>query len=788
MKTAHNVKLLNGSKQEVSYTGVETVTMPGTDGQGKVFTAGTPIDALDISPDFSGGDMPLEAPEGYVVRSAIIKKPEGAEQVIAKGQTVAGIAGEYVTPGRAKEIILDFSAGLEADYLPQLTGTTALDDTYGYFIRVEGGTPLTVGDTYLVAWDGTAYTCAAQDASALMDGAVCVGNATAFGLTGSDEPFVAAYLQGGFSVVALTDTEPTEHTVRIYQVSEDQTVTAEGDERWSEVTVKKPEGLVPENIVKDVEIAGVVGAFEAADTAGLIDGTISEISDATVKSVRNGMFSDCQNLSTVSFPMCETVGGNAFYSCSSLNSVYLPMCDKIGYRAFYNCSMLADYVFSDTIQAIGSQAFYGTPIQKFEQGVAYLNNAAFSTSRTTLVSATVFREGTTLITDHAFSGNSYVVSVAGSEVVRIGSAAFSECRKLKKVSFPVCESIGPYAFSQCSSLNTIDAPACKYVGYGAFYNAYKLQSISFPECRTIYNYAFNACTSLSTAYLPKCDTIGMCAFSGCTRLSSVVFSDNLASVGYSAFYGTPILNSFTDGICYLNNVVLSAKSFPKDVQLRSGTTLIAPYAFGNNSTITFSVHGSEVTEIGEAAFSYCKSMSYASFPACKGIGGRAFYYCINLKSVDFPLCETIGTSAFAYCSNLFSINFPVCTTVFNGAFIGDSYITAMDLPECLVISNYAFSGCSRLSVARADRCETIGSWAFMNCSNLASLYLLGSSIPYIGNGALNNTKVVGSSPSGKIFVRASMLSGFIADENWSIYSAALSGLTDTDVKSLGGIT
>ena len=158
MKTAHNVKLLNGSKQEVSYTGVETVTMPGTDGQDKVFTAGAPIDAMDISPDFSGGDMPLEAPEGYVVRSATIKKPEGAEQVIAKGETLAGISGAYVTPGTAREITPDFSGG-------------------------------------------------------------------------------------------------------------DQTVAAEGDERWTEVTVKKPEGLVAENITKGVEIAGVSGAYVTPGTA-----------------------------------------------------------------------------------------------------------------------------------------------------------------------------------------------------------------------------------------------------------------------------------------------------------------------------------------------------------------------------------------------------------------------------------------------------------------------------------------------------------------------------------------
>lgn len=42
----------------------------------------------------------------------------------------------------------------------------------------------------------------------------------------------------------------------------DYTETAEGDERWNEVVVKKPETLIPENIAKDVVIGGVMGTHE----------------------------------------------------------------------------------------------------------------------------------------------------------------------------------------------------------------------------------------------------------------------------------------------------------------------------------------------------------------------------------------------------------------------------------------------------------------------------------------------------------------------------------------------
>ncbi len=160
MKTKYNVKLLDVNRQEVTYSGIETITLPDADSTGvKKFTAGDPLDNVPITPDFSGGDQTIDASEGYVMRSAVIQKPANAEQAIGKGKTLAGIEGEYVTPGTTKEITPDFSGG-------------------------------------------------------------------------------------------------------------DQAVQAEGDERWDAVTVKKPETLLPENIAKDVEIAGVTGTY--AGTSDLI--------------------------------------------------------------------------------------------------------------------------------------------------------------------------------------------------------------------------------------------------------------------------------------------------------------------------------------------------------------------------------------------------------------------------------------------------------------------------------------------------------------------------------------
>ena len=61
-----------------------------------------------------------------------------------------------------------------------------------------------------------------------------------------------------------------------------------------------------------------------------------------------------------------------------------------------------------------------------------------------------------------------------------------------------------------------------------------------------------------------------------------------------------------------------------------------------------------VTNIGSAAFSWCRSLTSVSIPSSvTGIGVRAFYHCLSLTSVSIPSSVTyIGGQAFSFCSNL----------------------------------------------------------------------------------------------------------------------------------------
>ena len=88
-----------------------------------------------------------------------------------------------------------------------------------YYVDRAESYSLTIGESYTVQWDGVDYECVAQDGSALMSGAVLLGNLSYFGLSGNNEPFIIGNIGGqGSQYFSLMDTQSGgSHTVRIYQ-------------------------------------------------------------------------------------------------------------------------------------------------------------------------------------------------------------------------------------------------------------------------------------------------------------------------------------------------------------------------------------------------------------------------------------------------------------------------------------------------------------------------------------------------------------------------------------------
>lgn len=541
MKTKYNVKLLNGSKQEVTYEGVETVTLPDADSDGvKQFTAGEPLDDFTVTPDFSEGDQTVEAPEGTVIRSGTITKPEGAEAVIAKGETLMGMPGEYVTPGTSKTVELDFSAaGGETVVLEETTVEFAYsEDNGGSAATVEApaaASAIWVGETYIVTWDGTPYECEGQN---IGDYAVGLGDLSLFGGSGNQEPFGLMAVAGeGFEAGCFTDTSDTSHTFSITHGSPAvQTVTAEGDERWNEVVITKPENLLPENIAKDVEIAGVVGSFDAVSMQAIAERTISGAikGDATT-TVGSYAFMGTQ-VEAVSLPNCTTVGSCAFSGCSALSYATLPLCSTVYNYAFYLASGLESITLG-----CGSE-FYTTIYSATFRNCSALETIAYQYSGSAV-------DGMVYMGDNDGASTSPGYHFAGCQNLKsihiIGKHTAEGGLDLWRCAIP------HHAFQSCYALTSVSI-----TGVLGGWHAEQSALLTNPDVGI---YAFEGCSQLSSITLKLSAgaglAIGSSAFANCINLQHLwiyvheppLSGASYCSLGTSAFYNTPLSNSTLTG-------------------------------------------------------------------------------------------------------------------------------------------------------------------------------------------------------------------------------------------------
>ena len=236
--------------------------------------------------------------------------------------------------------------------------------------------------------------------------------------------------------------------------------------------IQKPDTLIPENIAKDVEIAGIVGTHEGGggssdgDTSfrDVIERTaVNPILPADLTEIGSNAFNSCTKLALTSLPEGVTsIGNYAFNSCTNLALTSLPEgLTSIGNSAFSSCANLALTSLPKGITSIGNYAFYAC----------------------TKLALTSLPEGVTSIGNYAFNSCTNLALTSLPEgLTSIGSDAFNSCTKLALTSLPEgLTSIGNYAFSNCSSITNLTFKG---------------------KPTTINASAFNRCTNLTTINVP----------------------------------------------------------------------------------------------------------------------------------------------------------------------------------------------------------------------------------------------------------------------------------------------
>lgn len=244
------LKDYNGNEQ--TYEGVEKVKFNTSDGGTQLFSKGDTAEGVLIDLDFTDGDQAIDAPEGCLVKSAIIRKPEDLkEDYILKGITIAGIDGAY----EGGVITIDIFPSQPVSGFDELTS----DD---YRASLPSSININADKLYYVDWDGKTYACkgvATSNPSGDYN-YVILGNGSLFGVQGdNDAPFmIMRTIETDSALVVAYDDTKDSHDIHIYQsvgitietesltITENGTYTAPEGKAYSPIIVDVPSSCVTE--------------------------------------------------------------------------------------------------------------------------------------------------------------------------------------------------------------------------------------------------------------------------------------------------------------------------------------------------------------------------------------------------------------------------------------------------------------------------------------------------------------------------------------------------------------
>lgn len=217
-----------------------------------------------------------------------------------------------------------------------------------------------------------------------------------------------------------------------------------------------------------IEIAGYTGSANAITIPDTIDGQ-------NVTSIGNLAFRGCSSLEEITIPVgIVKIGTYVFTECSNLNVIEVAS-ENPAYKTFDGC--LYDKDLTEIICCPANKSAIN-----FAENVEKIGSAAFYECK-----------------------NLKKINLPDS-VKNIGIEAFRKCSDLSSIKLPVrLVSIGYCAFGECSSLEGIELP--KNVGrldYGVFYDCVNLKSVK----------ALSSLMEIGDSVFEKCDQLTLFGYKG----------------------------------------------------------------------------------------------------------------------------------------------------------------------------------------------------------------------------------------------------------------------------------
>lgn len=250
--------------------------------------------------------------------------------------------------------------------------------------------------------------------------------------------------------------------------------------------------------------------------------------------IYGSVFNGCKKLREIKLPSNLTViGENAFADCISLEKVELPdTVVKIDDLVFSGCTSLKSLKINDGIKKIGKAAF---------KNCSSLTEAYIPASLIYL-STDLFRGCESLRTIKVDPKNKYYKSEPnkrdGNDHVLFNknkSIIVAYPASSREVQYDIPDSvtiISDWAFSECRKLNRISIPdSVNEIGEGAFCNCVLLDELEVPDSVTVIDdCAFRGCASLEKIIIPSSvKELGWGVFDGCKK-DMVVYCDEGSAI------------------------------------------------------------------------------------------------------------------------------------------------------------------------------------------------------------------------------------------------------------------
>ncbi|MBO5159641.1 MAG: leucine-rich repeat domain-containing protein [Lachnospiraceae bacterium] len=518
-----SIVLYDRTGEPVTYEGVETITTDTPDAEkGATFTYGVAVENAEYKPNFAEGNQKVTLEKGQLLKEFTLVKPETLlPEYIKKNVEVAGVLGEF--------------AGDETEKTVDLA--------------------MTNGDQVIEADKDTVMTKVTVKKPATM-------------LAENIKKDVEI---GG--VIGVFVGDGIEKIVSLSMTNGDQVVEADKNTVLNKITILKPATLVPANIVKDVEIGGVVGVFEGSGSSSgdykvtVIDydgtviaeqycneGDVFTLPDAPTheRLVFDGWSSPIGIIdNTVTVKDYDIAIGATYYTASGATEIDVKLTTYHGLTITFNdvltgCTSI-DWGDGTTDNSLThTYANYGEYTIKI-YGITDISSSSYKTGllstgdKSNLQVLRVFLSNSMkTIGKYAFyQFKSMLYIVFPSSIKSIGSSAMSYCESLKFLIFPLnLTSISSEITYMCYSTKIIVLPyTVTEISESAFKNNYGLTHIVIPDgVTTIDNRTFYGDYNLEKITLPSTLTaLGSEVFSTNYRLSDIAYPASLKSIGSSVF-------------------------------------------------------------------------------------------------------------------------------------------------------------------------------------------------------------------------------------------------------------